>query len=71
MTERTTIQRTTNERDIGALLLRLTVGGLMLFHGIDKITGGISWMPGGRWRRRELSARRPVEVRGRLSAQPA
>ncbi len=46
MTDRAAIQRTKTERDIGALLLRLTVGGLMLPHGIDKVTGGIGWMPG-------------------------
>ncbi len=28
------------------LLLRLTVGGLMLFHGIAKIVHGIGWMGG-------------------------
>ncbi len=38
--------RTQTERDVGALLLRLTVGGLMLFHGVDKIIGGIAWLPG-------------------------
>lgn len=33
----------TNE-DFGKLILRLMVGGLMLFHGIAKITGGISFI---------------------------
>ena len=28
--------------DIGKLILRLLVGGMMLFHGIDKIVNGIS-----------------------------
>ncbi len=32
------------ERDLGALLLRLLVGGLMLFHGVDKVAGGVGWM---------------------------
>lgn len=27
--------------DLGLLLLRLTVGGLMLFHGIHKVTNGV------------------------------
>lgn len=30
--------------DISKLLLRFTVGGLMLFHGIAKITHGVDWM---------------------------
>jgi putative oxidoreductase len=30
--------------DFGKLLLRLTVGGLMLFHGIGKIQSGVEWM---------------------------
>lgn len=38
--------RTQLERDVGALLLRCTVGGLMLFHGVDKVKGGIDWLPG-------------------------
>lgn len=35
-------------KDVGALLLRLTVGCLMLFHGVHKILhpDAISWMPG-------------------------
>lgn len=36
--------RTRSERDLGALLLRLAVGGLMLFHGVDKAIGGIAWL---------------------------
>lgn len=32
--------------DLGKLLLRLTLGGLMLFHGIAKITGGIDGISG-------------------------
>jgi putative oxidoreductase len=31
--------------DIAKLLLRLTLGALMLFHGVSKITGGIAWLP--------------------------
>jgi putative oxidoreductase len=30
--------------DAGKLVLRLTVGGLMLFHGIHKIEHGVGWM---------------------------
>ncbi len=32
--------------DIGRLILRLTLSGLILFHGIDKILHGIAWMDG-------------------------
>jgi putative oxidoreductase len=32
--------------DWGKLLLRLTVGGLLLFHGVAKLMGGIGWMAG-------------------------
>ena len=38
--------RTELEQDLAALLIRLTVGGLMLFHGVDKVVGGIAWLPG-------------------------
>ena len=30
--------------DVGKLVLRLTVGGLMLFHGISKLSGGIGFI---------------------------
>ena len=30
--------------DIGKLLLRLTIGLLMLFHGISKIRSGVDWL---------------------------
>ncbi len=30
--------------DTGKLLLRLAVGGLMLFHGVHKIRYGVEWM---------------------------
>jgi putative oxidoreductase len=30
--------------DLGRLLLRLAVGGLLLFHGIAKVAGGVAWM---------------------------
>ena len=33
-------------QDIGKLILRLTVGGLILFHGINKIIHGVAWMAG-------------------------
>lgn len=32
--------------DFGRLLLRLTVGGLMLFHGLQKLIGGIDGIAG-------------------------
>lgn len=32
--------------DAGKLLLRLSIGGLMLFHGVDKLTGGIEGIQG-------------------------
>lgn len=32
--------------DLGRLILRITVGGLMLFHGIDKIQNGIGGIQG-------------------------
>ncbi len=32
--------------DIAKLLLRLAVGGLMIFHGISKILHGIPWLGG-------------------------
>jgi len=31
--------------DVGKLILRLAVAGLMLFHGISKVIHGIGWMP--------------------------
>ena len=36
--------RTAALDDWGKLILRLTVGGLLLFHGIAKLTGGVDWM---------------------------
>lgn len=32
--------------DIGRLILRLLIGGLLLFHGISKIIHGVAWMAG-------------------------
>ncbi len=32
--------------DLGRLVLRVMVAGLILFHGIDKILHGIGWMQG-------------------------
>jgi uncharacterized membrane protein YphA (DoxX/SURF4 family) len=32
--------------DIGKLLLRLTLGGLILLHGLGKIAGGVSGISG-------------------------
>jgi putative oxidoreductase len=31
-------------QDIGKLIIRLTLAGLILFHGIDKLIHGIGWM---------------------------
>ncbi len=33
-------------QDLGKLVLRLTLAGLILFHGIDKVIHGIAWMSG-------------------------
>ena len=38
--------RLSAREDIGKLLLRLTVGVLLLFHGISKVQHGIGWMAG-------------------------
>jgi putative oxidoreductase len=35
-----------NRKDVGKLLLRLTLGGLLLFHGISKVIGGIDFITG-------------------------
>jgi putative oxidoreductase len=35
-----------NNQDFGKLILRLTIGGLMLFHGIDKLIHGVSGITG-------------------------
>ena len=32
--------------DWGKLVLRLAIGGLLLFHGISKATNGVGWMAG-------------------------
>ena len=32
--------------DLGKLLLRLAVGGLMLFHGLHKLFGGVGFISG-------------------------
>jgi putative oxidoreductase len=34
----------TTREDAGKLLLRVAVGGLLLFHGVSKLMNGISWM---------------------------
>ncbi len=31
--------------DLGKLIVRATVGGLMIFHGVSKLLHGIGWMP--------------------------
>ena len=31
--------------DVGKLILRITVGGIIVFHGISKLTHGIGWLP--------------------------
>lgn len=35
-----------NYDDLGKLILRLTVGGLMLFHGVDKLRAGLGGISG-------------------------
>lgn len=40
------IDRFLQHPDIAKLLLRLTVGGLMLFHGIHKIFSGVAFIAG-------------------------
>jgi len=32
--------------DAGRLLLRVTLAGLLLFHGVDKMIHGVAWMAG-------------------------
>ncbi len=32
--------------DLGKLILRLTIGGLLLLHGISKVRNGIDWLGG-------------------------
>lgn len=32
--------------DLGKLLLRLTLGGIVLFHGVFKLTHGVEWIRG-------------------------
>lgn len=32
--------------DLGKLILRISIGGLLLFHGIAKLVNGIGWMAG-------------------------
>lgn len=34
--------------DFGLLLLRITVGGLMLFHGVSKLINGVGFIGGDR-----------------------
>ena len=34
------------QADLGKLLLRLGLGGIVLFHGIFKVTHGVDWMNG-------------------------
>lgn len=42
MTERIVDQRVLD--DVGKLVVRVMLGGLILFHGVDKILHGIEWM---------------------------
>lgn len=42
----TSVAPRTGWEDWGKLVLRLAIGGLLLFHGIAKLKGGISWMAG-------------------------
>ena len=32
--------------DLGKLILRANIGGLLLFHGVSKLLHGIGWLPG-------------------------
>lgn len=38
------VNRTLTHDDFGKLLLRLAVGGLMLFHGLHKLFGGVGFI---------------------------
>ena len=40
------VNRTLSHEDAGKLLLRLAVGGLMLFHGLHKLFGGVGFISG-------------------------
>jgi len=42
----TTVTPRTGLDDWGKLLLRVTIGGLLLFHGVFKAKNGIAWMAG-------------------------
>lgn len=42
----TSVAPRTGLEDLGKLLLRLAVGGLLLFHGIFKAQNGVAWMAG-------------------------
>ena len=35
--------------DCGRLLLRLSIGGMMVFHGFEKLTGGVDGIAEARW----------------------
>jgi putative oxidoreductase len=41
-----TVNRTLSHEDVGKLLLRLAVGGLMLFHGLHKLLDGVDGISG-------------------------
>ncbi len=41
-----TVNRTLSHEDAGKLLLRLAVGGLMLFHGLHKLLDGVDGISG-------------------------
>ncbi|MDY1036535.1 DoxX family membrane protein [Enterobacteriaceae bacterium RIT714] len=41
-----TVNKTLMHEDFGKLLLRLAVGGLMLFHGLHKLFGGVGFISG-------------------------
>ena len=42
----TSVSPSTDRADIGRLVLRLSTGGLLLFHGVAKLSNGIGWMAG-------------------------
>jgi putative oxidoreductase len=42
----TTARIATDQEDIGKLIVRIAIGGLLLLHGIAKLSNGIGWMGG-------------------------
>lgn len=44
MNQSTVISSAGSRQDVGLLVLRLAVGGILLFHGISKLQHGVAWM---------------------------